>query len=293
MGVRHPGQTVHEHQDALAARAEILRDRMGQVRGLQAHHRRHIGRRGHHHRSTQAFFTQGLRDEGLHLAPALAHQPDHHDIGLREACEHAQQHALAHPRPGDQAQALAAADRQQPIDGLHTHIQGFVYRPAVHGVQGITQEGNRRFANRIGRTVQRLPAAIHHATQQRRSHLGFGPVVQQPHGGAWPHAMRLGVRHQVQGLIVEAHHLGFQAVTKRTHHFAQCPHRRHQALGVQGHADQADQTPRALRLQRPNPVQGTHDLISKIKHDRSALEPTAGSGLRPAAIAATGCANLA
>ena len=66
---------------------------------------------------------QDALDEFLHFATALADQADDDDVGLGVAGHHAQQHALAHAGAGEQADALAATNGQQRIDGAHADIQ--------------------------------------------------------------------------------------------------------------------------------------------------------------------------
>ncbi len=89
------GQRIHDQQDLLALLAEMLGDRGGVGRALQAHQGADIGRRGDDHRAAQAGAAEILFDEFLDLAAAFADQADDDDIGRRVACHHAQQHALA------------------------------------------------------------------------------------------------------------------------------------------------------------------------------------------------------
>src|SRR3546814_9815648 len=57
------------------------------------------------------------------LSTALADQADDHDIGLREARHHAEQCRLADAGAGEQAEPLAASDRQQRVDRAHADIE--------------------------------------------------------------------------------------------------------------------------------------------------------------------------
>jgi hypothetical protein len=54
---------------------------------------------------------EDVLDELARLASALANEPDHRDVGLREARHHAEQHALAHAAAGEDPEPLAAARR--------------------------------------------------------------------------------------------------------------------------------------------------------------------------------------
>jgi hypothetical protein len=83
LALRHgvAGQRIHDQQDVLALVAEVLGNRGGVGGALQAHQRRRVGRRGHHHRAAQAFLAQDLLDEFLDLAAPFADQADHDDVG--------------------------------------------------------------------------------------------------------------------------------------------------------------------------------------------------------------------
>ncbi len=102
--------------------------RVQYLRGAQAHQRRVVGRRGDHHGALEAFLAEDLVDELLHLAAPLADQTDDDDVGPGEAGHHPQQHRLAHPGTGEQAEALAAADREQAIDRADADVERFADR---------------------------------------------------------------------------------------------------------------------------------------------------------------------
>ena len=62
-------------------------------------------------------------DEFLHFPAAFTDQTDDDHISTGIAGHHAQQHALAHTAAGKQADALAASDGQQAVDGAYANIQ--------------------------------------------------------------------------------------------------------------------------------------------------------------------------
>ena len=80
---------------------------------MQAHERRIVGRRRDHDGAPAAFGPEDAVDEFLHFAAALADQAHDDDVGAGVARHHAEQHALADARAGEQADALAASDGQQ------------------------------------------------------------------------------------------------------------------------------------------------------------------------------------
>ena len=105
--------------------AEVLRDPRRDERRLDAHERRLIAGRNDHHRTAQARFAQIALDEVAHFFAALADQRDHVDVGGRVARDHAQDRRLADAAAGEDADALAFAARQQPVDRAHAQRQRF------------------------------------------------------------------------------------------------------------------------------------------------------------------------
>ena len=92
----HTGQAVAQHQHVFTLVAEVFGNHVRHVRGLEAQHRRYVGRRSNHHGFGQPFFTQRFMDESLHFAATFTDQTNHHNVGFGKACEHAQEHALTH-----------------------------------------------------------------------------------------------------------------------------------------------------------------------------------------------------
>jgi len=74
--LRESRQGVEQQQHPQAAVAEVFRDRGREPRAVQPHQRRVVGGRGDHHGAPHAVRPQGIADEILHFAPALADQPD-------------------------------------------------------------------------------------------------------------------------------------------------------------------------------------------------------------------------
>ena len=62
---------------------------------------------------------QRVLQELAHLAAALADQRDHHRVELRRAGEHREQRRLADARAGEDADALAGAERREEVDDPH------------------------------------------------------------------------------------------------------------------------------------------------------------------------------
>ena len=109
-------QRIEHQQHVLALRGKELRNGGRGQRRPHAQQRRLIGGRNHHHRARPALFAQRVFKKLAHLAAALAHQAHHRHIGFGVARHHADQRALAHARPAEDAHALPAAHGQQRIE---------------------------------------------------------------------------------------------------------------------------------------------------------------------------------
>lgn len=127
----------------LPAIAEIFGDAGGVGRPLHAQQRRHVRRRGDHHRARPAFGAENVLDKVFDLAATLADQANDDHIRLGITGHHAEQHALADAGAGEQAHTLAAADGQQSVDGAHPHVQHLLDRRALQGLNGAVISGAR------------------------------------------------------------------------------------------------------------------------------------------------------
>ena len=170
------------------------------------------------------------------------------------------QHALAHAGAGEQAHALASADRQQAVDGAHAGVQHRVDGRARQRVDRLGRQRRQLGAGQRAQPVQRTAGAVQHAPEQGIAHgqvaaqLGLGVAVQLGlagqrnlalhgrlaghHAGAGRQAGNIGLRHQVQGVAVEAHDLGVGPVVMpaRDLDAGGGAHRQAQAGGVQHQA---------------------------------------------------------
>lgn len=113
-------QRVHHQQNPHAPIAKIFGDGGADISRLGALDGGAIGGRAHHHAACQTVRAKNHLDEFTHFAPALADQHDHVDIALRAPREHPHQGALADASCGENAHALAFAQRHQAIDDAHT-----------------------------------------------------------------------------------------------------------------------------------------------------------------------------
>ncbi len=196
LGLGETGQRIHQQQDVLALVAEVLGNARAVHRGAQAHQRRVIRRRSHHHRALEPLLTEDVLDELLHLPPPLTDQADHDDLGLGEACHHTQQHRLTNTSTGKQAQALAAADGKQAVDAADTDIQRLADRVTVERVDDRAVHRHPILGLHSALAVQRTAGAVKHPAEHAHAHGQAAAVVQRYHAGAGRQADDAADRHQ-------------------------------------------------------------------------------------------------
>ena len=253
LGLGVAGQRVHQQQYVLALVAEVLGDPRAVLRGTQAHQRRVVGRRGDHHGALEAFLAEDLVDELLHLAAPLADQTDDDDVGPGEAGHHPQQHRLAHPGTGEQAEALAAADREQAIDRADADVERFADRVALERVDRRAVHRHPVFGAHSALAVEGAAGAIEHPAEHRHAHRQAPGVRQRHDPRAGRDAGEAADRHQVHLATGKAHHFGLhlhRVVAAFVDHVAAAADRGLQAFGFEGQADHAQQAALDHRLRR-------------------------------------------
>ena len=150
-------------QNMLTLIAKVLGDCGGICRAMQPQQRRRVGRRCDHHRARERLGGQDVFHELAHFAPTLADQSDHDDIGRRIARHHAEQHALAHAAAGEQAQALAASDREQRVDRTHADVEDFADRLALERIEGTAVQRNIPIEQQRAAVIERAAGTVYHA----------------------------------------------------------------------------------------------------------------------------------
>src|SRR5437867_10067486 len=76
-----------------------------------------------------------MLDEFLHFAAAFTDKANDDTVGGRITRHHSEENALAHTTAGKQTEALAAAHRQQRIDGANADIERGCNRLAFDGIE--------------------------------------------------------------------------------------------------------------------------------------------------------------
>ena len=90
----------------------------------------------------------------------------------RLAREHAEQHALADAAPGEDADALALAAREQAVDRAHARLERLVH--AAGGASGgggsAIDRAARALVCEVAAPVDRMPEPVEHAAEQPVAH---------------------------------------------------------------------------------------------------------------------------
>lgn len=201
-------QRVHHQQNAQAPIPEILGDGGADVSGLRALDRRAIGGCTHHDAARQPIGAKNELDELPHLASALADQHDHVDIALGTAREHSHQGALADACCGEDAHALALAQRHQAIHDPHAGRHGLFNQPPTHRVRCLRLDRYPGVAGDCSLPVRRLAQAVEHAPQQGRSNRHRQRAPQSDHARLARQPDQLPERRQQCEIAAEAHHFG-------------------------------------------------------------------------------------
>ena len=243
------------------------------VRGLAAHQRRLIGSRDHDHGAGKTGFAEVVLKEFLHLAAALANEPDHGDVGGDVARQHGQQHRFADAGAGEDAQTLAAAAGQKGIERADAEIErGADAAARVRQRRRVAERIRRRPVEQRALAVDRLAQRIDDPAE---------PADGRPHrtgdGGdhglaAAPNAFERRKRHQ-QGITRgKPDHLAGDRLRRRLNNDARANRHRMQGTGdfdhQAAHADHA-----AVDLDAVEFV----DLLSQCLHRKSVIEsPSVG-----------------
>ncbi len=285
------GQRVHQQQHMLAVVSEALGNGRGIGRTLQAQQWRSVSRCRHNHRSGTPLRAQNIFNKFLDLTATLTNQAHHNDISFGVARHHAQQHALAHTRPGKQANTLAAANRQQRVDGAYASVQSLAHRCTVHCIDGFAVQWLGYDVGDGSHAIHGQSLGIHYATQQSVAqgqtqhasvcrHTGRRRFTQprhrnicrrRSHAGSAGQPMDIAGGHQKCALPSKTYDLGKNRWA-RLHG--------HHTLRPNGHADAS-----GLQHQTRQPGQGAANFQRTVVRDsvacaRQIVGPDAGDFIR-------------
>ena len=132
--------------------AEILGDGGGGEGRPHAEQSRLVAGGHHDHAFGQPLGPQIALDEFVDFAAAFADQGNHVDVGRRVAGHHAQRHAFADARAGEDSHPLAFAAGQQAVDGANARGHG---RVDPRPVQRCRRAGIQRALARAAKAASR------------------------------------------------------------------------------------------------------------------------------------------
>ena len=124
------------------------------------------------------------------------------------AGDHAEQRALADARAGEDADALAAADRQHAVDGAHARLQRLVDQLALERVRRLGSERHALLRFELALAVDRVAEPVQHAAEQARADVDAERAAERLHAAARVQPVHLAERHQQHAALVEADDLG-------------------------------------------------------------------------------------
>ena len=201
------GDAVDDQEDAVAPVAEIFGDAGGGARRQAPHHRALVAG-GDDGDDLGQIAGHGLFEKFAHFAATLADQSDDDGIKPLGARQHAHQRRLADAGAGEDADALAADERREDVEGAHARGDGLAGAATLHG-------GKRR---RVG--AARIVAFGYRALAVGRPAEGvenaaFPAARGRDHEGPDLTGRRLDAAHEAVGEGFDG-----QAALLDAHHFA-------------------------------------------------------------------------
>ena len=122
---------IDDEQHRLAAVAEILGDGGRRLRRQAPHHRAFVAG-GDDRDGARAVFRERPFQELAHLAAALADERHHDGVEAAGAGQHGKQRRLADAGAGEDADALAGAERREQIDDADAGLERLLDALARH-----------------------------------------------------------------------------------------------------------------------------------------------------------------
>jgi hypothetical protein len=180
---------------ALAVAGKAARSRSRRVRG-----------RDHHDGAPHALRAEVLLDELAHLAAALAHERDDHDVGLGGARDHAHEGRLADAGSGKEAEPLAAAKGNEGVDRAHPRDKRLADAAAAQRMRRRGRGGAGPAGRQRPEPVEGAAERVEHAAQQLRTGARDGRMVARHHLAAHVEAGGLAERHEQDPVFTETHH---------------------------------------------------------------------------------------
>ncbi len=240
----------------------MLGDGQREKRAFHAVERRLVGRGDNDDGFFSAALVQIAFQKFAHFPAAFADERDdiHVRLGLRR--HHAKQRGFADAAAGENAEALAAAERGERVHRLDAGLENVVDAVALERMRRAQMQADGMFRDNRAKVVQRIAEAVNHAALQRAAN----GHAQRRTGGddfrAGGDAVDFAQRHQEQMMVAEADDFRQRlAVVPRRLDPAHFAHRGQRAFGFDDEADELD------------------DAAAGFRHAR--LAHAAGGGLQP------------
>ncbi|GJE73392.1 hypothetical protein CHKEEEPN_4957 [Methylorubrum podarium] len=249
------GDRIHHQHDAPAGVAKMLGDGRRGLGRLHPLDRRAIGGRDDEDGAGHALGPEMALDEFAHLAPALADQGDDADIGLRALHDLREQRGLAAAGLAVDAEPLALADGEQPVDDADPERHRPLDQLSRERVRGGAAQGPRRRVREVGAPVEGPAAAVEDAPEQAVPHRHLDHAPGRHDLDPARQALDAADRRQQGRLGREAHHLRLEreaaAAVLEAAQLAD-PHARHHGVDhrADGAGNVAAQGPRLDRARR-------------------------------------------
>ena len=129
--------------------------------------------------------------------------------------DHAEHGALTHAGTGEDTHALAAANREQTIDGANASLQGTVDGLAQQGIRGLGRERHALDRVEFPLAIDGMSEAVQYTAQQPGAHVDSERTAKRLHTCAGVQAIEFTEWHEQHAALVEAHHLGeYRAVAR-------------------------------------------------------------------------------
>ena len=140
------------------------------MRRAHAHRGRLIGRRRDQGGFRARAFVERAVPDRLDLAAALADEADDRDIAFDLARELRQKARLPDAARRENADALADAEREQPVDGAHAGLEDLARRDAFQRRRGRRAQRREHIGADRAQSVARPSERIDGASEQRLAH---------------------------------------------------------------------------------------------------------------------------
>jgi hypothetical protein len=160
----------------LALVSKVLRIRRGNLRRAKALQGRRVAGGNDDNTLFASLGAKGPFEELTHLAAALAHQGDHHDVRLGATGHGTEQRAFAHAGTSKEPDALPSAERGQAVEHPHPGLDGLSNGVPRQRGDRILIDGDELAAWKLAQAVDGSAQAVDHTAQEAPRHGYLEPI---------------------------------------------------------------------------------------------------------------------